>query len=214
MVKARQWNGGFSLLELLLVVAVALIVAGIAIPNFLNIMHAARLKGAATDFAGLLQTARMRAEMDDRYYATYVLAGPPPQAYVDIFPQAADGTSGNGGTSIAANDPAIQIHAEVVQKAATSAPSTTALRNLILPATSTVVPADGGGTATPFTFSPRGLPCLASGGVCDSLGGAQARWIFFQDNITQAWSAVTVTPAGRIQRWLYTGGAGGTWAKY
>jgi prepilin-type N-terminal cleavage/methylation domain-containing protein len=212
--RIRTAERGFTILEVVVVVAIALIIAGIAIPNFMNMAHASRLKGAATDFAGLLQTARMRAEVDDRYYSVYVLAGNPQQAYVDVYPQAANGTSGNGGTAVVANDPVIQISTEITPKAATSAPNTASLKSQLLPAGSPVTPQDGTAAGFPFTFSPRGLPCLAAGGVCDSLGGPQARWTFFQDNVSLAWTAVTVTPAGRVQRWYFSGGAAGIWNKF
>jgi prepilin-type N-terminal cleavage/methylation domain-containing protein len=212
--RIRSAQRGFTIQEVVVVVAIALIIAGIGIPNFMNMAHAARLKGAATDFSGLLQTARMRAEMDDRYYSVYVLGGNPQQGYVDIYPQNANGTSGNGGTAYVATDPVIQISTEITPKAATSAPNTANLKSQLLPSGSPVVPQDGTSAGFPFTFSPRGLPCLAAGGVCDSLGGPQARWTFFQNNVSLAWAAVTVTPAGRIQRWFYTGGATGTWNKF
>ena len=208
---------GFSLLELLLTVAIIMIVAGVAIPNFMATMHSARLKGGVTDFASLLQTARIRAVSDDRYYSIYVLAAAgnnPQQGYVDIFPQNADGTSGTGGQAYNAGDPLVVISPEVVLQAQGAAPSIAALKALLLPPTSPVVPQDESVAATAITFGPRGVPCKPLAGVCDTLGGPQAYWAFFQDSVSQNWGAVTVTPAGRIQRWLFMGGANGTWARF
>jgi len=65
---------GLTLLELVVSLAVILIVAGIAIPNFNTAMHSSRLKGGDSDFASLLQAGRIRAVDDDRYYSVYVLA--------------------------------------------------------------------------------------------------------------------------------------------
>lgn len=214
--KAKRTRG-FSLLELMITMAIIMVVAGIAIPNFMATLHAARLKGGVTDFASLLQTARIRAVTDDRYYSAYVLAAAgnnPQQGYVDIFPQNADGTSGTGGRAYNAGDPLVVISPEVVLKAQGAAPSTAALKALLLPAASPVLPQDESVAATATTFSPRGLPCRPLAGVCDTLGGPQAYWAFFQDSVSQNWGAVTVTPAGRIQRWLFMGGANGTWAKF
>lgn len=201
----------------MITMAIIMVVAGIAIPNFMATMHSARLRGGVTDFASLLQTARIRAVGDDRYYSVYVLAAAgnsPQQGYVDIFPQNADGTSGTGGAAYKAGDPLVAIPSEVVLKAQGGAPGTAALKAQILPATSPVVPQDESVAATAITFSPRGLPCKPLAGVCDTLGGPQAYWAFFQDSVTQNWAAVTVTPAGRIQRWIFMGGANGTWAKF
>jgi type II secretory pathway pseudopilin PulG len=208
---------GFSVLELMITMAIIMVVAGIAIPNFMATLHAARLKGGVTDFASLLQTARIKSVDDDRYYSTYVLAAAgnnPQQGFVDIFPQNADGTSGNAGQAYNLGDPLVVISPEVVLKAQGAAPSTAALKALLLPAASPVVPQDESVAATAITFSPRGLPCKPLAGVCDTLGGPQAYWAFFQDSVSQNWGAVTVTPAGRIQRWLFMGGANGTWAKF
>jgi prepilin-type N-terminal cleavage/methylation domain-containing protein len=199
-------EAGFSLVELLIVVVVMLIVAGIAVPNILNMIHAARLRGAGSDFSSLLQLARMRAVQDDRFYATYTIAGSPQQAYVDL--------TGNGGTGVAAGDPLIAITAEVTPIAAANAPDTTNLQGLFLPAGSTLTVKDGSTTGTPVRFSPHGIPCTtqtATGGtVCDSGGGATAFWVFFKDTSTGAWEAVTVSPAGRVQKWQH-GGSG--WSK-
>jgi type II secretory pathway pseudopilin PulG len=208
---------GFTILELLITMAVVMIVAGFAIPNFVAAMHSSRLKGAVTDFASLLQTGRIRAVDDDRYYSTYVLAANgnnPQQGFVDILPQNPDGTSGTGGQAYNAGDPLVAISPEIIPQPQGAAPSTASLKLQLLPATSPVVPQDGTVGATATTFGPRGLPCKPLAGVCDTLGGPQAYWVFFQNTVTQNWGAVTVTPAGRIQRWLFMGGANGTWAKY
>ena len=49
---------GFSVIELLIVVTIIMVVAGIAIPNFVALAHSARLKGAVTDFASILNKGR------------------------------------------------------------------------------------------------------------------------------------------------------------
>ncbi len=215
---------GLTLLELVVSVAVILIIAGIAIPNFNAAMHASRLRGGDSDFASLLQAARIRAVDDDRYYSVYVLAANgnnPQQGFVDIYPQNVNGASGSNGTKIDPNgrDPVVQVNSEVLQQPPGAAPSTAALRALILPPASPVLVKDGSAAGTPVTFGPRGLPCTptaqAGGTVCDSLGGPTAYWVFFQNTVSQSWGAVTVTPAGRIQRWLFTAApAGGTWTQF
>jgi|SRR5579863_2406578 len=199
--RTDRFKAGYTLVELVVVVAIVLIIGGFAVPNIMNFIHAARLRGAGTDFSSLLQTARLRAVQDDRFYSTYITAGPPQQAYVDI--------TGNGGTGVVTGDPLIGISFEITPVAAANAPGTTNLQGQFLPTGSGLTVKDGSTTGTPVIFGPRGLPCTtqsASGGtVCDSAGGATAFWIFFQDTSTQAWEAVTVSPAGRIQKWQYGG---------
>jgi prepilin-type N-terminal cleavage/methylation domain-containing protein len=195
---------GFTMVELAIVVAIMLIVAAIAIPNMLNFVHAARLRGAGSDFSSVLQVARIRSVQDDRYYSTYIFAGPPQQAYVDL--------TSNGGTGWVAGDPMIAITSEVTPVAAAGAPNTTNLQGQFLPAGSGVTVKDGSTTGTPVIFSPRGLPCTTqlAGAVCTSAGGPTAFWVFFQDTITTSWEAVTISPSGRIQKWQYGGTA---WSK-
>jgi prepilin-type N-terminal cleavage/methylation domain-containing protein len=204
--RTGRFTAGFSMVELVIVIAIVLIVAGIAVPNVLSLVHAARLRGAGSDLSSLLQTARIHSVQDDRFYSSYIIAGPPQQAYVDV--------TGNGGTGWVPGDALIAIPSEVTPVAAAGAPNTTNLKGQFLPAGSGLAVKDGSTTGTPVIFSPRGLPCstlAATGGtVCDSAGGATAFWIFFQDTATTNWEAVTVSPAGRVQKWLYNGTA---WSK-
>jgi Tfp pilus assembly protein FimT len=218
---------GFSTIELVMSMLVVLIVAAIGVPQFMTMIHVARTKGAVSDFAGLLQAQRLRAVDDDRFYSTYVLAAGgnnPQEAFVDIYPQNVNGTSGTGGatyTCVAGTgcDPVVLISQEINQQRQANAPNTAALKLLMLPANSPVAPIDGSLAASPITFGPRGLPCtpqpVAGGTVC-SLAVATAYWTFFQNNVTQSWGAVTVSPAGRVRRWYYSPGAAGAgnWISY
>ena len=218
----RARSAGFTTLEVVVAIAVVLIMSSIAVPQFMSMMHASKLRGAVSDFASIVQVQRLRAVDDDRYYSSYVVpAGTnrPQEAFVDIYPQNNNGTSGSGGATINPNDPAVVVSLEVLRRPAANAPATGALQAQVLPANSPVAMRDGGAPGTPVTFGPRGLPCaptgVIGGTVCDSLGGATAYWIFFQDNITQNWGAVTVTPAGRIRRWIFNNAAaGGGWRSY
>src|SRR5437762_12996975 len=76
---------GFSLIELLIVVAISMIAAAMALPLVSNAVNQIHLSSSATDYANLLQLARMRAVEDDPYYQvqTTTLSGDP-IAYVDI----------------------------------------------------------------------------------------------------------------------------------
>ena len=199
---------GFSLVEIACVVLIILIVMGIAIPNFLSFMHSARLQGAGSDFSGLIQQARIRAVQDDSYYATYFTSsGALQEAYVDI--------SKNGGTGVTSSDPLIQIASEVVPTSASSAPDTSNLHGQFLPTGSTLLVNDGVSSSSPIIFNSRGFPCTsisATGGtLCSSSSSyTTAYWVFFQNGVTLAWEAVTISPAGRIQKWKHTGSS---WSK-
>jgi prepilin-type N-terminal cleavage/methylation domain-containing protein len=204
--RTGRFEAGFTLAEMVIVVAIVFILASIAVPNMMNYVHAARLRGAGSDLSGVLQLARIRAVQDDRYYATYIIAGPPREAYVDL--------TSNGGTGVVVGDPLIEIPSEVTPVAAANAPNTTNLQGQFLPAGSGLTVKDGGTAGTPVIFSTRGLPCTtqaATGGtVCDSALLATAFWVFFQDTSSGMWEAVTVSPSGRIQKWQY---GESVWAK-
>ncbi len=48
---------GFSMVEVLIVLTVVLILAGVAIPNIATAIANVRLRGAASDLSGLMQSA-------------------------------------------------------------------------------------------------------------------------------------------------------------
>jgi prepilin-type N-terminal cleavage/methylation domain-containing protein len=208
---------GFSVIEISMALLVSLILAGIAIPNMVGVQRKSRLRGAATDFSGMIESQRIYAIRDNRFYSVYLLtfSKAPSEAYIDMFPHSNTGASGNGGTSIVGGnpgvtgDPVIVVPAEVTQQVVANAPSTSNLQSQLLPSNTNVTPTDA--SVTPITFSPRGLPCtplpVTGGTVCDSSGGPVAYWTFFQDSASTEWEAVTVTPAGKIGKWYYSGTA-------
>ncbi len=207
-------HDGFTLVELLVVIIIVFIIAASAIPSILTSMRMARLRGAASDFAGLLEQTRIYAIRDNRYYSAYILAAsggaPVSFAYVDMLPKGSTQASGNGGTSVANGDPVITIPSEVVQEPVANAPNSSNLETQLLPSTTPVTPIDTSVTAA--TFGPRGLPCTPvtitgtnGGTICDSSGGPTAFWTFLENTKSSTWQAVTITPAGRIQKWYYTG---------
>ena len=61
-------NLGFTLLELLLAVAIALMVLGIAIPSMMGVMKSSSSQNSFTDFDNLVQDARDRAVAEQRAY--------------------------------------------------------------------------------------------------------------------------------------------------
>jgi type II secretory pathway pseudopilin PulG len=113
---------GFSTIELAFVMLVILVISSIAIPQAMGAMHMIRLKGAVSDCAALLQ----RALDDDRFYSSYILAANgvnPESAFVEIFPQNANGTSGSGGAKCDPRDPLVAITQEVSKQPAAAAPN-------------------------------------------------------------------------------------------
>lgn len=189
---------GFSLLELTIVLSIALIAAGILIPNMTTAVRLVRLNGASTSYANLLQQARIRAVRDDRYYsvvATPAQNGAPARAFVDI-----------AGTGIyAAGDPVVDFPQGVVPMSFASGPNLSNLKAQFLPPGAIAQNSVNTNAAGP-TFGPRGMPCspLTASGytTCPSL--TPTSFItFLQNSQGGAWQAVTVTPAGRVRAFSY-----------
>lgn len=211
---------GFSLIELVVVLAVVLVMAAMAIPSIMNAVYMFRLRNAASEFSGLVQLSRSRAVRDSRYYAVYIngTANPTPNsvtlAFANIYPQNTDGTSGStGGATIDPKDPSVSWTPDVKPHLKTDgAPNPGALQTLFLQNTSGYTLLDGYAASTPITFSAMGIPCVVSASVCNNYSGAGAfstaqvaYWVFLKSDSNQSWTAVTVTPAGKIQKWSYSG---------
>jgi prepilin-type N-terminal cleavage/methylation domain-containing protein len=215
----RRCNGGFSLLELMIVVAIMLVVAAYAIPMWSTAHRLAKIRASGTSYAGLMQLARSRAVNDDRYYSVYIKTATtttPQMAYVDIYPQNVNGSSGNGagGNYVAGPpaDPMVTLSTEAVPQPVGSAPNTANLNLSFCGNCANAIIRN-----TPPTWGPDGLPCTpitsagGTGQVCNSAGGPIAYVAFFQSSTNNEWDAVTISPAGRIKTWYYTGAV---WAPF
>src|SRR5436309_3317838 len=122
--EARKCKRGCSLIELLIVVAIGMIAAAMALPLVSNAVNQIHLSSSATDYANLLQRARMRAVQDDTYYQiqTQTLSGDP-IAYVDI----------NKNGSYDTGEPMMVFASGVTYKAQSAGPALSNLKSLFLP---------------------------------------------------------------------------------
>jgi len=195
---------GFSLIELLIVVAISMIAAAMALPLVSNAVNQIHLSSSATDYANLLQIARMRAIQDDTYYQirTQTLSGKP-IAYVDTLP--AGSPPGNG--SYDSGEPMMVFASGVTYTAYSAGPALANLKSQFLPSGSTAQ-----NSLQPTTipiFGPRGLPCKppttgsSSCPYLDGSGNPVSYVLFIQNTQNNRWEAVTLNPAARIREWAY-----------
>jgi prepilin-type N-terminal cleavage/methylation domain-containing protein len=213
-VNGRSHYGGFSLLELLVVVGIILVAAAMAVPTIRHVMDSVRLREAGTDYSGILQRGRSSAVADNRYYSVLTtVQGGVLMAFVDTFPRFANGNSGNGTYDLAQREPSVSLGTRVTVDNV-NAPAQQNLQNQVVPANSGVVLTST--TPSAVTFTARGLPCIVTAGpspgssTCFATATNPVAYATFLRSTGGAWEAVTVTPAGRINTWMYNGT---TWVK-
>ncbi len=178
---------GFSLVELMIVVALILIVSAIAMPKITGVMEGIRLRNTVTNVNGLVQQTRIQAVRDNISYT--------------IKTQAAAGANGvtlyidtNNNNGMDAGEAAIQLPIGTNISAAGPGP---------LPPNVVVPPYITGATVN-LSFNERGLPC-SDPPVC----GTRAPYVIYFNQTrpsgTPGWAAITVTQSGRIKAYTYTG---------
>jgi prepilin-type N-terminal cleavage/methylation domain-containing protein len=201
----RKRQSGFSLIELLIVIALIMVIAAMATPNVMNAINNIRLRGSAGEVAGLLQQCRERSVRNNRYYTVKpaVITGAQ-AAYVDLnYNNAFDNAAPTP-------EPIIQFP-QSVSVVAAGAPNTA---NLIAQCCTTFTPQPA--TILP-SFNARGLPCVGAANpppansLCNirDAGGNTVGFVYYINQTRPfgavGWAAVSVTPAGRIRVWTYSG---------
>ncbi len=200
-----KFQRGFSLPELMITLAVGLTLAATGVLLASTATNQVRLSTSGTNYANLLQTARMRAVRDDAFYKVLVDCGTvgsaapctgttPARAFIDI----------NGNGNYDTGEPVMTFAAAVSSQTFASGPAESNLAAQFLPSTAVNTVAN---TSIPI-FGTRGLPCKVSGGVCpylDSNGLPVSYITFIQNTRGGSWEAITVNPASRIREWAYNG---------
>jgi prepilin-type N-terminal cleavage/methylation domain-containing protein len=194
----KAGRAGFSLLEVLLVVAVGLIVTAVGLPRINNVIAMMKLRSSITTVSGLLQNCRMMAvQRNKTLTAKYLEQTTPPYSLTYFVKEGTDSS-----TTPAYSDTQVELEAPIsVPTGAPTGPGAPpALTNTQL-----------GLLASPVydnpSFNSRGLPCkYVSVSQCDS----KAFIKYYKDNRIAGvggWAAISITPAGRIKRWFWNGSA-------
>jgi prepilin-type N-terminal cleavage/methylation domain-containing protein len=198
--RGRHTNRGFTLLEMIIVLAIMMILAAITVPRFLNIVSDINLRYVATNYSGLLQSARIQSVRKNDFYgiAPTTLATGGNAYFVHVHALS---------TSYTVGDPLLPVGARIGVHAGTGSGA---------PGEATLTCGTSCTFATsssfPF-FNARGLPCTVSGSVCTQAPGVGYLTVLSTTSLTGnvSWAAVIVTGGGRIQIWSSDGA--GNWVQ-
>jgi prepilin-type N-terminal cleavage/methylation domain-containing protein len=193
----RATQAGFSLQEVLVVVAIGLIITAAALPSMSTAIANMKLRSSMTSVSGLLQNTRTMAVKENKTKtACHFNRTIPPYSLVYFVRDATDCTA----VTVTTADVQVEMEAPITpypSPTGTGAPS--AITNGQMGLT----------TVTPLTsdpsFNSRGLPCTYSAGTCTP---NTAFVQYYKDNRiggSGGWAAVSISPAGRIKRWFWNG---------
>jgi len=188
--RGQHKDRGFSLLEMMIVLAIIMILAKITVPRFINIVGDINLRYVATNYSGLLQSARIQAVRKNDYYGIQPTTLSTGQTGYFVHLHATS-------TSYTVGDPLLPVGSQIAVHAGTGsgAPNES---TLTCGASCTFASS----SSFPY-FNARGLPCAVSGQVCNQSPGTG--YVTFLSNTTLtsnvSWAAVIVTGGGRVQIW-------------
>src|SRR6266700_358605 len=207
----RDRMAGFSLVELVTVVAIVLVVAAVAVPNILLAVANYRLSSSAGDLAGLMQQARIMAAKNNPtthiavYPIVYAVRNGRQIAFIDL--------NGDGAWS-----------SSVVVNGVTLGEPRIEFSGTVVPAAG--APSGSGGQATPYVlagntgtsffdntqnmaFTPRGFPCnYSTPPTCATPATTYFAYYLTDTRAGGAvWAAVIVTKAGRTKVVTWNGTA-------
>ena len=186
---------GFSLTELVVVVAIIMVVAAIAIPNMVSAWYASNLRTCAFELSDMIQQARILAEKKNltvtvRYRTVNSTVQ---EAYVDV--------NNNGAWDT--GEPIIDLGRQFVMASAAPGGSSGNPTNYVLIGNSTSgTPCDN--TCT-LGFSARGLPCNYASSTCSTPSASYFVYYINDNRTPTGWAAVAVTKAGRSNGYVWNG---------
>jgi Tfp pilus assembly protein FimT len=183
---------GFSLLELMIVLAMAMTATTMAVPTMVTVLANARLHRSMGNLSSLYQNGRtlavrgnsitrIRFQLINNNWMAFVDNGVNPGGLTSTVPQLS-----------------LPVNFSKVGPPSGSAPT---------PLDATTC----GSTITPDTtddtyFNQLGVPCQYSSGTCSS-SQAYAYYFTYKGsmNMSTTWAAMCVSPAGRVKAWYWTG---------
>lgn len=196
----RSRQSGFSMTELVIVVAIILIVAAVAIPNGIRVWYNMEIRATTDQVASLMQQGRLMAAKSNAYYAVcYTTSQGVQRVYLHQT-----SLSSSTPCTFSSSDQLIDLARQIT--AASAAPTgSNPSAYTISTDTSSGTPCDN---ACTLAFSPRGLPCKFDTSTSPSTCTAPAATYFvyyFQAVSSNGYGAVLVTKAGRTRAVTWNG---------
>ncbi len=194
---------GFSLIELLVVAAIAMVIAAVAIPTISTTMDGISVRGALNNATTTAQRARIQAIKRNTYQRMHFSVC---NNRVAIF--VTDGTDANACPQT--NDPLLWEQTWLatdfgIPGVPTGAGAPAQLTTLQMWGTN-----NGAlNINTDPYFNSRGLPCQPIAGAGCANNGGFVYYYQYQKSGRTRWAATSISPAGRIQGWTYNGSAWG-----
>jgi len=200
--KQRRRQSGFTMLELVIVVAVVMIVAAVAIPNGIRAWYNMELRATTSEVSSLMQQARIMAGKNNTYYTIcYQTSGGVQTVYLTQ-------RTLSSTTACSYSSTATQIDLARLISASSAAPTGSNPSAYTLSTdTTSGTPCDN--TCT-LAFSPRGLPCKFDVSSTPATCATPAPTYFvyyFQASSARGYAAVLVTKAGRTRSFTWNGSA-------
>lgn len=187
---SAEHQRGFTMIELLIAVAIMMVLAAIAVPKVMNAVYLSRIRSAADNLSALLQQARVAAEQNNATVPVYITnVGPSnvPGAFISC-----SAANCPDGAAWAVNDPYVPYSGSVRNSANPPA----ALSQASLGFT-----AQPAGT-TPVYFTSLGMISNLPAGTFTAKG-----FVFYLKDNEGDCAAVSLSPTGRSKVWLYTAGS-------
>lgn len=203
-------SAGFSLIELLVVVAVVLIVSAFAIPTLTTTMDSIRVRGALGSASNIVQRCRIQAIKRNLYQRLHVSAACGGQIVLFVT----DGTNGSACPPVVVN-PVVTVKpvsSQVWFPNEFSIPGVPTGAGAPKQLTSTQMWGTAGVNLNVNTdpyFNSRGLPCLPGAGTACVPNGGFVYYYRYQSAGRTKWSATSISPAGRIESWIWNGSGWG-----
>jgi prepilin-type N-terminal cleavage/methylation domain-containing protein len=179
---------GFTLLEVLIVLAVIMILGSLAVPRMMTVANDISLRYVASDLSGLLQSARMQAVRTN--ISQSVMAGSLPNGQPAYYIDKPTAVAYSVGDIVLPVSPKVTVWRGTGSGAPNETAFITSLNFAVDPA------------ADPPSFSARGLPCFGTAPCLPILGQGFVMFVSQPGIVGNIpWAAIVVNPSSHIQIW-------------